>query len=61
MLFRSRDAFEALNKILRTTISEKRVERITERIGGERVTQRIAQVSAWSELKLTENSLLLPG
>ena len=56
-----RDAYEALNKILRTTICEKRVERITERIGSERVAQRIAQVSAWSELKLTEKLAAPPG
>lgn len=56
-----RDACEAVNKLLRTTISEKRVERVTERIGGERVAQRQAQVSAWSELKLTEKVAAPPG
>ena len=55
------DAYEAVNKILRTTITEKRVERITERIGGERVAQRQEQVSAWSELKLTEKVAAPPG
>jgi hypothetical protein len=49
-----RDAFEATNKLLRTTIGEKRVERITERIGGERVVQRDEEISAWSELTLVE-------
>lgn len=56
-----RDAFEAVNKILRTTIGEKRVERITERIGGERVAQRQSQIAAWSELKLTEKVAAPPG
>ena len=56
-----RDAYEAVNKILRTTITEKRVERVTERIGGERVAQREAQVLAWSELKLTEKVAAPPG
>lgn len=56
-----RDAYEAMNKILRTTINEKRVERTTERIGGERVAQRQEQISAWSELKLTEKIVAPPG
>jgi hypothetical protein len=56
-----RDAFEATNKLLGMTICEKRVERITERIGSERVAQREAAVSAWSELKLTEKVSAPPG
>ena len=55
------DASEAVSKILRTTIGEKRVERITERIGGERVVQRQEQVAAWSKLKLTEKEAAPPG
>lgn len=49
-----RDAFEATNKLLRTTIGEKRVERITERIGSERVVQRDEEISTWSKLTLVE-------
>ncbi len=56
-----RDAFEATSKLLRTKICEKRVERITERIGGERVAQREAAISNWSELKLTEKVAAPPG
>jgi hypothetical protein len=55
------DAFEAANKLLRTKVCEKRVERITEEIGGERVLQREAQISAWCELKLTEKVAAPPG
>jgi hypothetical protein len=40
--------------LLRTQIGLKRVERITERIGGERVTQRQAEVAAWSRRPLVE-------
>jgi hypothetical protein len=50
------DAFEATSKLLRMKICEKRVERITERIGGERVAQREDAISNWSELKLTEEA-----
>lgn len=38
------DAFEAMNKLMRSTIGEKRIERITERIGSERVGQCQADV-----------------
>ena len=47
-----RDAHEALNQLLRTTISLKRVERQTERIGAERVAQRAAEIMAWIGLPL---------
>jgi hypothetical protein len=56
-----RDAFEAANKLLRVKIGEKRVERITERIGTERVIQREADIAGWSELKLTEKLAAPPG
>jgi hypothetical protein len=49
-----RDAHEALDVLLRTKLSEKRVERQTERIGDERVAQRQAAVEAWSERTLLE-------
>ena len=55
------DAFEATSKLLRMKICEKRVERITERIGGERVAQREDAISNWSELKLTEKVAAPPG
>jgi hypothetical protein len=49
-----RDAYDALDRLLRTQIGLKRVERITERIGGERVLERDAEVAAWSQRSLTE-------
>lgn len=49
-----RDAHEALDVLLRTKIGLKRVERITERIGGERVAGREAEIVAWSQRTLTE-------
>lgn len=49
-----RDAYEALDVLLRTQIGLKRVERITERIGGERVAEREAEIAAWSQRPLTE-------
>ena len=47
-----RDAHEALEVLLRTEIGLKRVERITERIGGERVVEREDQIEEWSRLPL---------
>jgi len=55
------DAFEAVSKLVRTTIQEKRVERTTERIGGERVLQREQEISAWSHLRLVEKLATPPG
>lgn len=49
-----RDAHEALDVLLRTKIGLKRVERITERLGGERVVEREAEIAAWSQRSLTE-------
>lgn len=49
-----RDAHEALDVLLRTQIGLKRVERITERIGGERVRQRQAELAVWSQRPLVE-------
>jgi len=49
-----RDAYEATTKLLRVTLVEKRIERITERVGGERVAQRDEDISAWSRLTLVE-------
>jgi hypothetical protein len=49
-----RDAQEALGVLLNTAVGLKRVERITERIGGERVAEREAQIAAWSGLPLVE-------
>ena len=47
-----RDAYEALDTILRIKIGVKRVERVTERIGAERVTQRDLEVTQWAQLPL---------
>lgn len=49
-----RDAHEALGVLLRAQIGLKRVERTTERIGGERVAERESQIVAWSQLPLVE-------
>ena len=49
-----RDAHEALHQLLRTTISLKRVERQTERIGAERVAQREAEIARWVALPLMQ-------
>ena len=49
-----RDAHEALDRLLRTQISLKRVERQTERIGAERVIQREAEIAAWNDLPLVQ-------
>jgi len=49
-----RDAHEALDVLLRTQIGLKRIERITERMGGERVVERDAEIVAWSQRPLTE-------
>lgn len=49
-----RDAYEALDVLLRTKISQKRVERQTERIGDERVVERQAEIEAWSDLQLVK-------
>jgi hypothetical protein len=47
-----RDAHEALDLLLRTKISQKRVERQTERIGEERVVERQAEIDIWRHLPL---------
>lgn len=49
-----RDAHEALGVLLKVQVGLKRVERITERIGGERVAERQSQIEAWSRLPLVE-------
>ena len=49
-----RDAYEALDVLLRTTLSLQRVERVTERIGAERVVQREAEIAAWRALPLVQ-------
>ena len=49
-----RDAHEALGMLLRTEVGLKRVERITERIGAERVVERESQIQAWSQLPLVQ-------
>jgi hypothetical protein len=56
-----RDAHEALDVLLRTKLSEKRVERQTERIGDERVAQRQAAVEAWSARTLLEKKTAPAG
>ena len=47
-----RDAHEALDVLLRSEIGLKRVERITERIGSERVAERESRIADWSDLPL---------
>lgn len=49
-----RDAHEALGFLLQTPISVKRVERLTERIGTERVHERTAEIEAWRRRPLME-------
>jgi hypothetical protein len=49
-----RDAHEALGVLLPIPVGLKRVERLTERIGSERVTERQSQIEAWSRLPLIE-------
>lgn len=49
-----RDAHEALGVLLKTEVGLKRVERITERIGDERVAERESQIAAWAQLPLVE-------
>jgi hypothetical protein len=56
-----RDAHEALDVLLRTKLSEKRVERQTERIGEERVAQRQAAIEAWSRRTLLEKKVAPAG
>lgn len=56
-----RDAHEALDMLLRTQLSEKRVERQTERIGQERVAQRQAEIEAWSQRTLLEKKAAPAG
>lgn len=56
-----RDAHEALGVLLNTAVGLKRVERITERIGAERVAERETQIAAWSQLRLIERDQAPPG
>lgn len=56
-----RDAHEALGVLLGPQIGLKRVERITERIGDERVAQRQAQTEEWERLPLVERDQAPPG
>lgn len=56
-----KDAFEAVDKLLRMTIQEKRVERTTERIGGERVVQREQEICDWSQFRLVDKLAAPPG
>lgn len=56
-----RDAYEALDHLLRTKLSLKRVERQTERIGAERVAQREFEIAAWRALPLLQRDQAPPG
>jgi hypothetical protein len=56
-----RDAYEALDHLLRTKLSLKRVERQTERIGAERVAQREVEIAAWRALPLVQRDQAPPG
>ena len=56
-----RAVHEALDVLLRTKVSLKRVERQTERIGAERVVQREAEIEVWSDLPLMQRDQAPPG
>lgn len=45
-------AQQAAETLLELSLTSKRIERLTERIGGERVAERDAQVAAWASLPL---------
>lgn len=47
-------ATESVNETLEVQLKTKRIERLTERIGGERVAERIAAVAQWKKLPLVK-------
>lgn len=55
------DACAAVSELLRVPIYVKAVERITEQIGTERVAERDAAVTAWSDLPLMQRDQAPPG
>lgn len=56
-----RDAHESISRLLPIQISLKRVERITERIGQERVFEREAEIADWQKLPLVQRDQAPPG
>lgn len=48
------DGEKAIGKLLEMMLGRKRIERLTERIGGERVAERVAEVERFENLTLTE-------
>lgn len=49
-----RSAAESVEEMLEIELGTKRLERLAERIGGERVAEREAETAAWEALPLTE-------
>lgn len=49
-------AQESIEQTLEITLTSKRVERLTERIGQERVTQREEEIDEWEQLPAVEKS-----
>ena len=56
-----RQASEVLDKLADLPIPEKQVERVTERIGAERVAERVAEVASFQALPLTEQFAVPAG
>jgi len=56
-----RQAEEVLEKLADLPIPEKQVERVTERIGAERVAERVAEVASFQALPLTEKFAVAAG
>ena len=54
-------AADSVAETLEIALTIKRVERLTERIGGERVTEREAAVAAWEALPLVAKQTAPPG
>ena len=56
-----RQASEVLEKLADLPIAEKQVERVTERIGAERVAERAAEVASYQALPLSEKFAVPAG
>lgn len=54
-------ATESVNETLEVQLTTKRIERLTERIGGERVAERTAVVAQWNNLSLVKKLAAPPG
>lgn len=55
------EAHRATEAVLEEVFGIKRIERLTERIGGERVAERAAAVEAWQRSTLVEKETAPPG